>query len=109
MTTYCGGFTSQGHGMNAVCGEPEWGPKSKIHQCAGCMIADLRAIAEWQPIETAPKDGSMFIGIRVLFTDDGSGSPSYMVSDARWQGGVYRFREAMAGEPEHWLPLHPPE
>ncbi|TVR58949.1 MAG: hypothetical protein EA420_16395 [Candidatus Competibacteraceae bacterium] len=66
---------------------------------------------EWQPIETAPQDGSKFIvtdGVRWIsdarwppgrclgrwewLTDDGKGY---------WGGGAF----TMASEPTHWAPM----
>ena len=54
--------------------------------------------AEWQPIETAPKDGT-----RVLVVEDGE----YHV--AWWRQGWTRAGDDydIAMEPTHWQPLPP--
>ena len=79
---------------------------------------------EWQPIETAPKDGSKFIMAR--FADDGH-EPDYEVAQYdphTWPeyvpvgDGLYRKEERVLGEwrndnphrMTHWMPLPaPPE
>jgi hypothetical protein len=65
----------------------------------------------WQPIETAPKDGTTYIGGRLLcwVTLPGRDDmvPEYFVMDARWQDGRHRFRSATSGNPSHWMPLEP--
>ena len=67
---------------------------------------------DWQPIETAPRDGTIFIGLRYVCTRTfpGEARPvkEYMVEDARWQDGRYRFRDILCGTPTHWAPLVPP-
>lgn len=63
-------------------------------------------MSDWQPIEIAPKDGTRFIGLRTLGTI--GGAEDWFVSDAQWQDGRYRFRDAMSGEPSHWMALTPP-
>lgn len=74
---------------------------------------------DWQPIETAPKDGSVFIMAR--FADDGH-SPEYEVAQYdphRWDeyveagDGLYRKEERVIsewrndnpGRMTHWMPL----
>lgn len=66
----------------------------------------------WLPIETAPRDGTMFIGTRMLMmisNGDGPAEAEYLVSDARWQDGRYRFRDIRSGTPTHWRPFEAPE
>lgn len=63
---------------------------------------------EWQPIETAPKDGSRFLGwdrlndeASICFYSEGAGDPAFVgffhVGD--WLGGASL---------SHWMPLPPP-
>ena len=62
---------------------------------------------DWQPIETAPKDGTHVLGYGPM--DDGT----YWMEDLYW----YESMEAWPitfmhghGEPTHWMPLpEPPE
>lgn len=65
----------------------------------------------WQPIETAPKDGTIFIGCWRYARVSCGGGPAedqWMICDARWQEGRFRFREEMTGTPTHWMPFTPP-
>ena len=70
-------------------------------------------MTEWQPIETAPKDGTEVLlwgrywsDSQGLFSRPHVGS--YVENLERWQVGVshhdYRFRV----RPTHWMPLPPP-
>ena len=69
---------------------------------AAAEIERLRAAQAWQPIETAPRDGSAFMGAR----KDG-------VYIARWHFGVQRFVNRDNLSPfgtsiprlTHWRPL----
>jgi len=59
------------------------------------------AAGAWQPIETAPKDGTM-----VLFHVPGRISPFAV---GRWSDGNGRFEDIPVGwkiEPTHWAPLY---
>lgn len=74
-------------------------------------IERLRALTEWQPIETAPKDGTQFLGIRM----GGHNDPTFFLIEGlhmkyathqTWNGagGQYGIRLT------HWMPLpNPPE
>lgn len=67
----------------------------------------------WQPIETAPKDGTVILVAVFLFGPD--------VSSAKWNGAYWDMRfmddyvgpydsqyEREFGLPAHWMPLPPP-
>ena len=74
-------------------------------------------MADWQPIETAPRDGTEF---QAWFTRQGSG---WWEPRARWRGDVYNVPEVWGrvdfdtndwdfappdAIPTHWMPLPPP-
>ncbi len=73
---------------------------------------------DWQPIETAPRDGTWFLltGGQIRYGWDGDTQPSVVCGqrtsefgDESWQfawydGGYYGEYE----HPTHWMPLPPP-
>ena len=63
---------------------------------------------DWQPIETAPKDGTRFIAIRLISKGPGD-FMDWLVMDGNYQEGRYKFRELISGTPTHWMPLEPPK
>lgn len=75
-------------------------------------LAPVQAVPDWQPIETAPKDGSVFLA----FTADFSSGVRFncLVQEARWSGtspydlaGHFQSRNGQIVT--HWMPLrnHP--
>lgn len=60
-------------------------------------------MSDWQPIETAPKDGT-----RVLVADE----DVWMAVARYWPCNSYWIEDAASGmklnPPTHWLPLPPP-
>lgn len=60
-------------------------------------------MSEWQPIETAPRDGS-----KVLAYDPGWCGGTMAI--ARWWDGEFRTGNLPGEEmyPTHWMPLPPP-
>lgn len=63
---------------------------------------------DWQPIETAPKDGTIILGC-------GFGSKGYFVDDVRWiDGAFWAFdpyadsHSLLSTQLTHWMPLPPP-
>lgn len=54
-------------------------------------------MSEWQPIETAPRDGTI-----ILSFDTSAGIP---IDLAHWLNGTWRDD---GGEPTHWMPLPSP-
>lgn len=66
------------------------------------QLFSFDAPSDWEPIETAPKDGTYFLG----YEED------YGVHKCRWDknhdGGVGGFRNTRHGwSPTHWQPLPP--
>lgn len=87
--------------------DPRWYRGTKTEDARAALLAALGALEnkkqEWQPIETAPKKGS------ILAYADVSGFPNIFVSrwwkgdeqyDPRWEGGHQ--------QPSHWMPLPTP-
>lgn len=62
----------------------------------------------WQPIETAPKDGTPLI----LFCDDVVGMGQYLLRDwTEWEGWQFMTPvklQVRAFKPTHWMPLPVP-
>lgn len=65
---------------------------------------------EWQPIETAPKDGTIILG----YDDSGvvaamrfvvpmyGGHPEWELAELSWPN------DSMSAYPTHWMPMPPP-
>ena len=67
-------------------------------------------MTSWQPIETAPKDGT-FIEAYAAFTGliaVAWWSPATSYSDARWRWNIAEELENMKPRPTHWRPLPRP-
>ncbi len=63
----------------------------------------------WQPIETAPKDGTAII---VCGSYDREGREQMLAAPARWRGDLKWMRHKGFGfssqcHPTHWMPLPP--
>lgn len=60
-------------------------------------------IPVWQPIETAPKDGTEILGLKI----HGDEARYYLLS---WQkyGGGFEDSEGFGSESTHWMPLPEP-
>lgn len=74
---------------------------------------------EWQPIETAPKDGREIIVWGVRGGDWGYTEPEWTWTGARWSGGSLSVpagwyetkatpRYSNGFSPTHWMPLPEP-
>jgi hypothetical protein len=57
-------------------------------------------MSEWQPIETAPKDGTEFLAFQ----------PGWELDFAWWDQarGMWMDRHGDQTVPTHWIPLPPP-
>jgi hypothetical protein len=66
-----------------------------------------RTRMEWQPIETAPKDGTQIIGFRWPCEDNRKAWP-HMCSIAHWDGFNWRWMNGHYLPPTHWMPLPEP-
>ena len=79
-------------------------------------------MTQWQPIETAPRDGTRIILAKIIPADEDREAGVWWVCGGRWQtehilsgtGGKIR-RQAQwtdgvdnLGEPTHWMPLPEP-
>lgn len=95
-----------GHGSAMVCGQTEWGDGSKIHQCSRCEVKDLKALLAWQPIETAPKDGTEMWAYSPKW---GQYKTAWRPQDCKGWGCIDSccgYYEDLA--PTHWMPLPEP-
>ena len=88
-------------------------------QAEAYAAAKVRESQEWQPIETAPKDGTEIIGwngkivtaIAYLSDEDDDGHSGWCQSGYTDGGMLYYLHNALSdeGQPTHWMPLpHPP-
>lgn len=68
---------------------------------------------DWQPIETAPKDGTLIL----CFYPDRHGHDRYSLrywstgdwrSSGRKEGWCDQYRQLRSIDPTHWMPLPPP-
>jgi len=63
-------------------------------------------MSEWQPIQTAPKDGSPFLAYTISRAGFAP-APSYRIEIASWKMNYFH---APWGIPTHWMPMpDPPE
>ena len=69
------------------------------NQVAAAIAKAEQRVAEWQPIETAPKDGSFIL----------LATPKGRIADGFWSlvYGVWSWPYVMV-EPTHWMPLPTP-
>jgi len=70
-------------------------------------------MSEWQPIETAPKDGSSVLAYAPLSTDPHRADKPYRILPMRWDESQCWRTDIMPFvrfSPTHWMPLPaPPE
>lgn len=72
-------------------------------------------MSEWQPIETAPKDGTEFIGLKGRLVFRTKNQQYYVKWPHEVGGPTYRdewtYEDASSftpWSPTHWMPLPPP-
>ena len=71
---------------------------------------------EWQPIETAPKDGTSFLGWDGKYVtemiwashEDDDGHVGWCCAGFSYGGVLYDLHYLPLGEPTHWMPLPDP-
>jgi len=71
---------------------------------------------EWQPIETAPKDGTSFLGWDGKYVtemiwashEDDDGHVGWCCAGFSYGGVLYDLHYTPLGEPTHWKPLPEP-
>ena len=62
-------------------------------------------MSEWQPIETAPRDGTI-----ILFSCDMRGVSLCCLAETEIYTGWFNLSKLDNGSPTHWMPLpEPPE
>jgi hypothetical protein len=68
-------------------------------------------MSEWQPIETAPKDGTIILGLEIQSTLNPEevvripiywGGSEWILAWGQWDDGTFHI------EATHWMPLPPP-
>ena len=94
-------------------------PHDLLTEAAAC----IREMAEWRPIETAPRDGTAIVGYGVVSGEMGAFVTHWRpygvgsIAHERWRNGegpegAFWHREPVHNwtsrwEPTHWLPLPP--
>ncbi len=83
------------HGM--TCANNPWNKR----------IAELEAQLEWQPIETAPEDGTEVLASGFLYDDPANGR---WIEACKfwWSGWVLSSNDSKVYNPTHWMPLPEP-
>lgn len=82
----------------------------EIHKDRATLLSHIRAMqaaAQWQPIETAPKDGTFILCAHksghINICRWHVEIPNYEKSDAYWRARVYEGEGLW--KPTHWMPL----
>lgn len=78
--------------------------KDAVTQLKAGTLPTPSMTESWHPIETAPKDGTLFIGIdgtqyEVLNQPDRCALGKWRFTDGKWAGHSINFA------PTHWMPL----
>ncbi len=80
----------------------DWKQQFLAREAAESQVTALRGALEWQPIETAPKDGTRFIGLK----------PNRNVEVVHWstkyRPSAWATDEEFYLYPTHWMPLPAP-
>ncbi|WP_142627523.1 DUF551 domain-containing protein [Rhizobium sp. P007] len=66
------------------------------------LSAQVRDVAGWQPIETAPKDGSEILALWKRSQIQSNGYGVVWFEDGSWREFDY---ECLVSDPTHWMPL----
>lgn len=75
---------------------------------ARALEARIRELTEWQPMETAPRDGTPILGVTVM-------GDHYIVTQMSWRAyhpnaaGKISWRDAQGHKlnPDMWMPMMP--
>lgn len=85
---------------------PPGDKSARMYSDTAKRAAEVLSGREWQPIETAPKDGTDII---VYCPTYKAIWPAYYPEDPDYDGHAWRrFDHAMIPEPSHWMPLPTP-
>lgn len=108
-TKGCGRIETMGHGDGATCGERYY---SQVWFCDGCRLKAaedrIRQLTDWQPMETAPKDGSWVVVHGLACDGRGGYWDAYGMAryDVTRPGGGWETRNV--AYPNHWQPFVSP-
>lgn len=88
----------------------------RVPETAGGWKGEGGPVSEWQPIDTAPKDGTKVdLWLHIYASPRSFGmEDDFRVTDAWWQDGkwVHRYRdkdaEIFSDYITHWMPLPEP-
>ena len=69
------------------------------------LSAQVQGVAGWQPIETAPKDGSEILALWKRSQIQSNGYGVVWFEDGSWREFDY---ECLVSDPTHWMPLPSP-
>ncbi|MEJ1172654.1 DUF551 domain-containing protein [Agrobacterium sp. CMT1] len=69
------------------------------------LSAQVQDVAGWQPIETAPKDGSEILALWKRSQIQSNGYGVVWFEDGSWREFDY---ECLVSDPTHWMPLPSP-
>lgn len=94
---------SDARGMSAMFPLDDVNDLTLAYRAARAKIAELEAATQWQPIATAPKDGTMI----VLLAENTAVNVGSYSADSYNQ---WRWRRVNGGRiaPTHWQPLPQP-
>lgn len=78
------------------------------HECQGFAAGYQRGLAaaapKWRPMESAPRDGTMFL-LQATYPD------GIVIEPASWMNGRFRWTDGLvmaASSVDAWMPLPPP-
>lgn len=74
----------------------------KFSDIEAALSAQVRDVAGWQPIETAPKDGSEILALWKRSQIQSNGYGVVWFEDGSWREFDY---ECLVSDPTHWMPL----
>lgn len=65
-------------------------------------------MSEWQPIETAPKDGTEILGVQQRRPTYPEEPPEYWYFLVKWRGKFFEDHEGFGSGVTHWMPRPEP-